>query len=86
MTIPTLITFAAYFIILLVIVPVAALLGMTAGTIVLVVWKQMGLSERMYEIVPGFIANSLVILVVNRIAQQEDARVLRQFDEVATEI
>jgi sodium/proline symporter len=63
----------------------AALLGMTVGTIVLVTWKQMGLSGRMYEIVPGFLANSLLILALNRMVQQEDARVLRQFDEVARE-
>ncbi len=40
----------------------------------------------MYEIVPGFMANCLVILVVNRVTQQGDARVLRQFDEVAGEL
>ena len=56
---------------------------MTTGTVILIAWKQMGLSARMYEIVPGFLASSLVILAVNRITQQEDTRVLRQFDEVA---
>jgi sodium/proline symporter len=62
---------------------IAALLGMATGTLALVVWKQMGLGAQMYEIVPGFVANTLVILVVNRIVTQKDARVLRQFDEVA---
>jgi len=62
---------------------IAALLGMTAGTVVLVVWKQMGLSEHLYMIVPGFLANTLTMLCVNRITQQENARVLRQFDEIA---
>jgi sodium/proline symporter len=65
---------------------VAALLGMLVGTLVLVVWRQMGLNDYLYEIVPGFVANSLVILVVNRMAQQENVRVLRQFDEVAREL
>jgi len=64
----------------------AALLGMIAGTMTLVVWKQTGLSVHMYEIVPGFTANCLVILAVNRAVQQQDARVLRQFDEVAGEL
>ncbi len=64
----------------------AALLGMLVGTVILVLWRQMGLSDYMYEIVPGFVANSLVILVVNRIAQQENIRVLQQFDEVAHEL
>jgi sodium/proline symporter len=65
---------------------VAALLGMITGTITLILWKQMGLGGRMYEIVPGFLANSLVILIVNRIVRQENARVLRQFDEVTGEL
>jgi sodium/proline symporter len=64
----------------------AALLGMIAGTIVAVAWKQMGLSDHMYMIVPGFLANSSVILIVNRMVPQENTRVLQQFDEVAREI
>jgi sodium/proline symporter len=63
----------------------AALAGMITGTVVLVIWKQAGLSEHLYEIVPGFLANSLVIWVTNRVIQQEDSRVLRQFDEVVEE-
>ncbi|MCU0915193.1 MAG: sodium/proline symporter PutP [Planctomycetes bacterium] len=64
----------------------AALLGLAVGTLVLVVWKQLGLGDHMYEIVPGFVANSLVILIVNQLTQQEDPRVLRQFDEVVREL
>lgn len=65
---------------------VAALIGMVTGTVVLVVWKQVGLGEHMYEIVPGFAANCLVIVIMNRILCQNDANVLRQFDEVADEV
>lgn len=39
----------------------------------------------MYEIVPGFAANCLVILVTNRFIHQEDAKVLSRFDKVAGE-
>jgi sodium/proline symporter len=63
----------------------AALLGMVTGTVVLVIWKQTGLGDFMYEIVPGFAANCLVIFVTNRFIAQEDARVLGQFDQVAGE-
>jgi sodium/proline symporter len=35
----------------------SALAGMVTGTVVLVLWKQIGLSDKMYEIVPGFTAN-----------------------------
>ena len=64
----------------------AALLGMVTGTVVLVVWKQVGLGEHMYEIVPGFAANFGVILIGNRIIRQENPRVLQQFDEVVEEM
>jgi len=64
----------------------AALLGMVAGTVTLVVWKQVGLSRHMYEIVPGFIVNFAAILIMNRILPQTDPLVLRQFDEVVEEV
>ena len=61
----------------------AALTGMVAGTVVLIVWKQVGLGERLYEIVPGFVANCAAILLVNQIVRQRNAGILQQFDEVA---
>jgi len=64
----------------------AALAGMITGTVVLAVWKQVGLSERLYEIVPGFLANGVVILAVNRFARQNNERVLQQYDEVLAEV
>jgi sodium/proline symporter len=57
---------------------------MVTGTVVLVVWKQVGLSSEMYEIVPGFIANCLMILVVNMIIGQKDEKVLKEYEEVIT--
>jgi len=50
--------------------------------VVLVVWKQVGLSSRLYEIVPGFIANCLTIFLVNMILGQKDEKVLSKFEEV----
>ncbi len=52
----------------------AALAGMVTGTVVLVIWKQTGLSDQMYEIVPGFAANCAVIAIVNRGIRQSDER------------
>jgi sodium/proline symporter len=60
----------------------AALLGMIVGTVTLVLWKQVGLGEKMYEIVPGFLANCLTITVFNLFLPQTDPRVLEQFQEV----
>jgi sodium/proline symporter len=60
----------------------SALAGMVMGTVVLVVWKQVGLGEYMYEIVPGFIANCLTIFVVNIAIGQKDEKILRQYRDV----
>jgi sodium/proline symporter len=64
----------------------SALAGMVTGTVVLVVWKQIGLSGTMYEIVPGFAANCLTILLVNLFIGQKDERVMQEFDDVVNEI
>ncbi len=64
----------------------SALAGMVTGTAVLVLWKQIGLSGTMYEIVPGFAANCLTILTVNLLIGQKDEGVLQEFDEVMNTI
>jgi sodium/proline symporter len=64
----------------------AALAGMVSGTVVLVVWKQAGLGKYMYEIVPGFLCNCLMILLVNLFIRQYDERISRLHDEVAGEV
>jgi len=55
---------------------------MVTGTVVLVLWKQVGLSGTMYEIVSGFIANCLTILLINFFIGQKDESVLKEFDDV----
>jgi len=64
----------------------SALAGMVIGTVVLVVWKQVGLSDTMYEIVPGFAANCLTMFALNRTIGQKDQKVLRQYEEVVKAI
>jgi len=64
----------------------AALAGMVTGTVTLVVWKQVGLSDRMYEIVPGFVANCLAVTIVNRFRRQDNAAILRKFDEMLAQV
>ncbi len=62
----------------------SALLGMVTGAVVLVIWKEVGLSNHMYEIVPGFAANCITIWIVNLFVPQTNASVLDQFREVRT--
>jgi sodium/proline symporter len=64
----------------------AALAGMVTGTVVVVVWKQVGLGEYMYELVPGFLCNCLMILLVTITVRQKDKRALSQYKEVADEL
>lgn len=62
----------------------SALAGMIVGTAVLVFWKVSGLSEVMYEIVPGFIANAAVVFIINRLQPQRNIDIQqlhRQIDE-----
>ena len=60
----------------------SALAGMVTGTIVLVLWKQSGLSDKMYEIVPGFTANCLTIFLINLFTPQKDQNILNEFNDV----
>lgn len=62
----------------------SALAGMVVGAIVCVLWKEIGLGSLMYEIVPGFIANFIVILIINKLNPQEDAIILNEFNDVKT--
>jgi sodium/proline symporter len=60
----------------------SALAGMLTGTIVLIVWERLGLGTVMYEIVPGFIANFIAMVIANALVRQEDEAILTGFDEV----
>ena len=64
----------------------SALLGMITGAVVCVVWKEVGLGSIMYEIVPGFLANFIVILIVNKINPQVDSLIINEFNEVKESI
>lgn len=63
----------------------SAMAGMITGTVVLVVWKNLGLGSVMYEIVPGFVANCAAISLVNIFVKQDDKEILEQFEEVKVE-
>lgn len=64
----------------------SALSGMVVGTVVLVLWEKLGYGDQMYEIVPGFIANCLVICTINAFQSQKDRPVLKTFDEVKIQL
>ncbi|MHC4636191.1 MAG: sodium/proline symporter PutP [Planctomycetota bacterium] len=60
----------------------AALSGMVAGTVVLVLWKRLNWGVYMYEIVPGFVANCATLMIVTMLIPQKNEKVIQIFDEV----
>ncbi len=60
----------------------SALCGMITGTVVMVGWYMLGLNKYMYEILPGFAANFIVMWIINCFCVQKDPEILAQFDSV----
>lgn len=59
-----------------------ALVGMVVGALTVVVWGNTeALTSAMYEIVPGFVLNLLVSVVVSRLTYRPRPEVEREFDE-----
>lgn len=61
----------------------SALGGMITGTVVLVLWKNVGLGSVMYEIVPGFIANFIAIFLLNLKFKADESEII---DSIENEI
>ena len=61
---------------------ISAITGMVVGTIVMLAWYFTGLGKVMYEILPGFVANFLAIMIMNQIVPQKNEEILAEFDEV----
>ena len=60
----------------------SALCGMMSGTIVMIAWYATGLSVYMYELLPGFVAGLVTILVLNRYFPEQNPKILKEFDYV----
>ncbi|GAA0928321.1 sodium/proline symporter PutP [Pseudonocardia zijingensis] len=61
-----------------------ALAGMVAGAVVVFVWDAYGeaiAGVDLYEIVPGFLANLVVAVIVSRMTYEPNAEMDREFDE-----
>ena len=60
-----------------------ALAGMVAGAATVVVWISAGLSDTLYEIVPGFCVASITIWLVSRVSAKVPADRLALFSRAA---
>lgn len=57
-----------------------AILGMIAGAATVVIWSNVGLSDVMYEIVPGFIINLVVSVFVSLVTYRPNPEIEKEFD------
>ena len=63
----------------------SALLGMIVGSVVMITWYMLGLNKYMYEILPGFVANFIVICLVNIFYSQKNTEIIGQFEQSVKE-
>ncbi|ASK60998.1 sodium/proline symporter [Virgibacillus phasianinus] len=60
-----------------------ALAGMIAGGITVIVWLSIpGLSDWLYEIIPGFILSLLAVIVVSNMTKNPEKQVQEQFEQM----
>lgn len=64
----------------------AALAGMICGTAVALAWRLLGWGAVMYEILPGFVVNFAVMIVINLISGQKNPEIIQEFDECEAEL
>jgi sodium/proline symporter len=58
-----------------------ALLGMIIGAVTVIVWKNVGLGDTLYEIVPGFVFNLVVSVVVSYMTYRKNHEIEEDFQE-----
>ena len=64
-----------------------AIAGMVTGAVVVFVWGNVeALSGVMYEIVPGFLANLLVAVLVSRLTPQDDPQIQAEFTAMERQV
>ncbi|MGG5252468.1 sodium/proline symporter PutP [Neobacillus sp. SM06] len=58
-----------------------ALFGMIVGAATVIIWKNAGLGETLYEIVPGFVFNFVVAVIVSLWTHRKNEAIDQDFDE-----
>jgi len=61
-----------------------ALSGMIIGAITVIIWGNTDLAKQVYEIVPGFVLNLIVTVIVSLLTYKKDPRIEQEFDEALT--
>lgn len=63
-----------------------ALFGMIIGALTVIIWEQIPAFDAVYEIIPGFIACALAIIVVSLATAKPEAEIEKEFDEATKQI
>jgi sodium/proline symporter len=58
-----------------------ALAGMIVGALVVIFWSMVGLSDMLYEMIPGFAASLIAVIVVSLLTTQPSKEVEAKFEE-----
>lgn len=58
-----------------------AIIGMIVGAVTVIVWKNVGLGDTLYEIVPGFVFNLIVAYIVSLLTYKKNDEIEKEFDE-----
>ncbi|WXB91429.1 sodium/proline symporter PutP [Metabacillus sp. FJAT-53654] len=59
-----------------------ALAGMIIGAVTVIVWSKLGLSDVLYEIIPGFVASLLAVYIVSLLTSKPSVQVSEKFSEI----
>ncbi|PLT30696.1 sodium/proline symporter PutP [Peribacillus deserti] len=63
-----------------------ALAGMITGTLTVIIWEQIKAVEEVYEIIPGFIACGLAIILVSLLTAKPSKDIQSEFDEAVSKL
>ncbi|MCM3240534.1 sodium/proline symporter PutP [Heyndrickxia oleronia] len=58
-----------------------AIFGMVTGAATVIFWSNLGLSDNLYEIVPGFIVNLIVSIVVSLATYKHNGEIEKEFEQ-----
>jgi sodium/proline symporter len=58
-----------------------ALAGMIIGAVTVIIWSKLGLSDVLYEIIPGFAASLLAVYIVSLLTSKPSVQVSEKFSE-----
>lgn len=58
-----------------------AIVGMIAGALTVIIWKNAGFGDTLYEIVPGFAINLILTLIVSLMTYKRNEEIEKEFDE-----